>query len=185
MASEPDPKPFLEDYPIFHLPVDNEDAAAIRQQQGAHARALHHRSYPDNQSTPWQPLSTPAHGHRTDDSMSVCGSAEGTTCEALPETCRPGGDGLDAGMIASTKPLSCPDVDCDSGSPPEVWEVHNSDCDQLASRTEENKVRRSPEARCTSGHTSQACESSDQLPLSSSDTAEEQEEGAHCGLCKR
>ena len=165
MSDEPGPIPFTDDCPTDHVPVDDEDAAAMQRQRIAYGGPLVHRPSADDGGD------VPVHGQSTCASMTDVGGRK--LVEPVPER-----SGRSAGIDREdcnkvSKPLSCPDVahDSESASKPEVRPLNNA--------TGENRVlkrSRTGTARPTAGHVSQACDSSDQLPISSSENAEEQGE---------
>ena len=173
MSDEPGPIPFPDDRPTDHVPVDSEDAAAMQPQMIAYGGLLVHRPSAGD---------VPVHGQSTCASMTDVGGR--SVVEPLQETNRSERSGRNASFDREDcnkvlKPLSCPYVDHDSESAPEP-EVHplNDATGRLAELTGENRVlkrSRTGTARPTAGHVSQACDSSDQLPISSSENAEEQE----------
>ena len=183
MADKDGPKQFQNEcFDVHYIHIDNHDAAAMQLPENANAGPLVHRSSVDNGRT----LTTPGRDQQTGTSMTLIGRGERTP-QPLPETTRskPNGGGIEGCTQPQEQehsPLSCPDVSHDSESPPEP-EMREKcrDTDHLAGPSEGNRVRkRSPTvtARSTSGHASQACESSNKLPLSSSENAEEQGEDA-------
>lgn len=154
MSSEPGPGLFLDDCSVQHIPVDNEDAALF-QLRNVYVGPMERQWSADNGG------------------LETCIGAQNTV-EPVQETNQSVGAGIGGG-IEVTKPVSCPDVDHDSESvtEPEGRALHN-DTVHPTNPLEGNRVRkRSPTitARSTTGHASQA---SDQLPISSSENAEEQ-----------
>ena len=90
------------------------------------------------------------------------------------------------GCTEVNQPLSCSDVDHDSESIVAVKPEH-SDAGHLARPSEGDRVQKSSPTtttRSTAGHASQACDSSDQPPISSSENAEEQGDAERDGSCK-
>ena len=174
MSDAPGPIPFTDDCSLEHVPVDSEDAAAIQPQRIAYDGPLVHRPSAYNRGY------VPVHGLSTYASMTDSG--DGNLVEPLPETNRKrqGSASIDREDCNNVlEPLSCPDVAHDSESAPEP-EVRPllSDSD-LAEPLEGNRVRKRSSAattRSTTGHVSHACDSSNKLPISSSDHAEEQED---------
>ena len=89
-----------------------------------------------------------------------------------------------------SQPLSCSDVDHDSESVLDLeGRALHSDTGHLAKPSEGNRVQKtSPTTttytRSTAGHASQACDSSDQPPISSSENAEEQGDAERDGTRK-
>ena len=176
MSDEPGPIPFTDDCTTDHVPVDREDAAAMQRQMIAYGGPLVHRPSADDGGD------VPVHGQSTCASMTDVGGR--SVVEPLQETNRSERSRRNASFDREDcnkvlKPISCPDVDHDSESAPEP-EVRplNDATGRLAELTGENRVlkrSRTGTARPTAGHVSQACDSSDQLPISSSENAEEQE----------
>ena len=194
MSYKPEPIPFQGYSGAEHIPVDQvdqEDAAALQLQNNAYPGSLDHRSNADKE------------GVALDRSTSAGILTGKRTIEPLPETTRSGIDrsrsagttlmsyrvtepslettrsGID-GCTKVNRPLSCPDVDHDSESvvveEPEGPALH-SDTGHPANASVGNGVRRSSHTttkQSTARHASQACNNSDQLPISSSENAEEQ-----------
>ena len=110
-----------------------------------------------------RPVALPSAKQHNHSSAAVLTSASGSTkhkCapkQQLPAT------------AALLPELSSPLFDTDSESPQDVRELN----DDLPNRVR----KRSPEAQTTKGHTSQARDTSDELPLTSSDNGEEQGSG--------
>ena len=173
MSDEPGPIPFTDDCPTDHVPVDNQDAAAMQRQMIAYDGLLVHRPSADNGGD------VPVHGQSTCVSMTDVGGR--SVVEPLQETNWSKRRRRSASIDHEDKvlkPLSFPDVahDSESASKPEVRPLNNA-TGHLAELTGENRVlkrSRSGTARPAAGHVSQACDSSDQLPISSSENAEEQ-----------
>lgn len=152
MAGESNPKPFCGVCPID--PVDKQVAPAAQQrlQQVARGIGAHAR-----------PVAFPSATQHNPSSAAELASASGSTNQ---RTCAP--KQLPA-TAAPLPELSSSLFDTDSESPQDVRELN----DNIPNRVE----RRSPEAQTTKGHTSQARDTSGELPLTSSDTEEEQGSG--------
>ncbi len=92
------------------------------------------------------------------------------------------------GCTEVNQPLSCSDVDHDSEGVLDLeGRALHSDTGHLAKPSEGNRVQKtSPTTttRSTAGHASQACDSSDQPPISSSENAEEQGDAERDGTRK-
>ena len=202
MSYKPEPIPFQGYSGDDHIPVDKEDqrkAAALQLQNNAYPGGpLGHRSNADEEGV--------AFGRRTSASMTLTGER---TIEPLPVTIPSGIDRSRStgttlrssrvidpslkttrsdieGCTEENKPLSCPDVDHDSESIVAVKPEH-SDAGHLANPSEGNRVQKSSPTtttRPTAGHASQACDSSDQPPISSSENAEEQGDAERDGTRK-
>ena len=165
MSYKPEPIPFQGYSGGDHIPVDQEDAAAMKLHDNAHAGSLDHRSNANKEGT----------GFDRSRSAGTTVMSDRVT-EPSMETTRSGIEGCTA-----NKPLSCPEFGHDSESvvavEPEGSALYN-DTGHLAAPSDGNGVRRSSPTtttRSTAGHASQACDNSDQLlPISSSENAEEQ-----------
>lgn len=184
MAVKPDPKPFVADTDNIDLAVDKEDAAKLH---GARA-------------------GSPDHGLKVDNGRKVpldLSSALGQpTCEPLPETGGPRGNGQSASNKGSTEasasdpPVTCPDFAPDTGSPPEVrgFELHSDNEERLPGPLEPGFIfmprKRSPavQSGSTSGHTRPAADNQRQdliLRPTSSDRANRKvEDEEHDGTRK-
>ena len=153
MAGKTNPKSFYEVCPTINPPVDEQVAPATQQplQQVARRVGAHAR-----------PVASPSATQQNPSSSAVLTSVSGSTehkCapKKLPDT-------------AALRPeLSSPLFDTDSESPQEVRELNYDLPDRVR--------KRSPEAQTTKGHTSQARDTSDELPLTSSDNGEEHGSG--------
>ena len=178
MSYNPEPIPFQGYSGDDHIPVDQEDqedAAALQLQNNAYTGPLDHRSNADTEGV--------AFGRSTSAGTTLTGER---TTEPLPETTRSGIEGC----TEVNKPLSCSDVDHDSESvvaeEPEGRALHN-DTGHLVNPSVGNGVRRSSPTtttRSTAGHASQACDNSDQPPISLSENAEEQGDAERDGTRK-
>ena len=164
MSHKPEPIPFQGYSGDDHIPVDQEDAAAMKLHDNAHAGSLDHRSTENKEGI----------GFDRSRSAGTTVMSDRVT-EPSMETTRSGIEGCTA-----NKPLSSPEFGHDSESvvveEPEGPAQHN-DTGHLATPSDGNGVRRSSRAtttRSTAGRASQACDNSDQPPISSSENAEEQ-----------
>ena len=194
MSSNPEPIHFQGYSGKDHIPVDKvdqEDAAALQLQNNTYPGPLDHRSNAGKEGV--------AFGRSTSAGI-LTGKR---TIEPLQETTRSGIDrirstgttlmsdrvtelsleitrsGID-GCTKVNKPLSCPEFAHCSESVVAVepeGRVPHSDTGHPANPSDGNGVRRSSPTTTgpsTGGHASQACNNSDQLPISSPVSAEEQ-----------
>ena len=160
MAGKTNPKSFDEVCPTIDPPVDEQVAPATRQRRQQVARRVGGHARPHRVGAHARPMAFPCTTQQNPSSAaSVSGSTDQHKCapKQLPAT------------AALVPELSSPLFGTDSESPQDVRGLN----DGLPNRVR----KRSPEAQTTKGHTSQARDTSDELPLTSSDNEEEHGSG--------
>ena len=163
MAGETNPKSFYEVCPTINPPVDEQVAPATQQPLQQVARRVGAHARPHRVGAHARPMAFPSAKQQSPSSAAVLTSASGSTDQ---HKCAPKQLPATAALLPE---LSSPLFGTDSESPQDVRGMN----DHLTNRVR----KRSPEAQTTRGHTSQARDTSDELPLTSSDNVEEQGSG--------
>lgn len=171
MAGEPDPIVFQNECNEFPLTEEDDEAAVMRQQlqhREAYGKGVNQRPPIRQQRYKLRSASDPS-----PPDASVGCAEEGVRKQLSPSTrTHAQADSIGQNTVTAARelPLSSPFVDFDSESKQEPSDRLPFERDGVRKRT--------IEARHVSALTSQASDSSNQLPLSSSETAEEQGDGS-------